>query len=331
MEENQIVIYTSPKGEVYIEARLKDDTVWLTQKQIAELFDVQVPAVSKHIQKILADRELKAGSTVSKMEIVQKEGARKVKRQSEVYNLDMVISVGYRINSVKATQFRVWATKTLKSYLVKGYAVNEKLLRTQREQLKEIKQTIIMISKKSEADLLSGREKDLLGIIAEYAKSWRILDEFDANRLQLGRLKNQVEYELEYSQSSELVDRMRVELFKSGIASELFGNEIDHKFKAIIGSINQTFDGEQLYPSIEEKASHLLYFVIKDHPFSDGNKRIGSLLFLHFLQRNDYLYRKTGELKINDNSVIALALLIALSNPKEKDDIVKLIINIIRD
>ncbi len=320
-----------PQGEVYIEARVKDESIWLSQKQIEDFFDVQVPAVSKHVKNILRTKELNSEATCSKMETVQKEGSREVKRITEVFNLDMIISVGYRVNSQKATQFRIWATKTLKSYLLKGYAINEKLLREQNKRLEEIKSTILMIGEKSNVEELIGKEKELLQIITEYAKSWRVLDEFDANSLEIAKLNHQIQYEFEYTRSKKLVEEMRQELSKFGIAGDLFGCEVGFKLKSVLGCINQTFDGQDLYPSVEEKAANLLYLTIKDHPFADGNKRIGSMLFLHFLNRNEFLYRANGELKLNDNSIIALALLVASSNPKEKDNIIKLIINILQD
>lgn len=328
MGENQLVIYTSPKGEIRIEARVKGESIWLSQKQIAELFNTDRTVITRHLRNIFKIGELSESEVCAKNAQMAPDGTKYV---TKYYNLDAIVSVGYRVNSQKATQFRIWATKTLRSYLVKGYAINEKLLLEQKRQLEDIKQTILMIGEKSSNEMMKGHEGDLLQVITEYAKSWRVLDQFDLGQLSISHLRKVVEYELEYKKSKHFILEMRREMVRSGLGNELFGQENGEKLKSILGSINQTYDGEDLYPSLEEKAAHLFYFAIKDHPFVDGNKRIGSMLFLYFLKRNDFLYRSDGEVKINDNSIIALALLVAASNPKEKDNIIRLIINLLQD
>ncbi|MCX6808874.1 MAG: virulence protein RhuM/Fic/DOC family protein [Candidatus Berkelbacteria bacterium] len=329
-KRGDIVIYRASAGNISIKAKLVGDTIWLSQKEIAELFDVNVPAVSKHLDNIYKSGELELGRTISKMETVRREGTRDVRRTIDFYNLDAVISVGYRVNSKKATDFRVWASRILKDYLTKGYVVDQKRLLENQKQLIEAQKLLLLIGEKSKFELLHGHELELLDLINEYAKSWRVLDDFDADKLEVKKLHKQVRFEISYDGSLELVGQMREQLAKLRVNVYLFGQEIGPKLKAIMGSINQTFDGSDLYKSVEEKAANLLYLVIKDHPFADGNKRIGAMLFVYFLENNDFLYRKSGEAKISDNTLIALALLVATSNPKEKDSLIKLIINLIQ-
>lgn len=247
----------------------------------------------------------------------------------ESYSLDAIISVGYRVNSKKATQFRVWATTTLRKYLVDGYIINQKRLAEQERKLLDIQRTVELIREKSKFRELEGHEKDLLDIVSEYTKSLVLLNKFDEDSLELGKVNRYIKYRFDADEyeavSLQIIKAMRRK-YKLG---ELFGAERGDKIRGIVGAISQTFDGQELYGSIEEKAAHLLYFVIKDHPYSDGNKRIGSMLFLYFLRRNNYLLKKSGEPKINDNAMVALALLIAVSNPAEKENVIKLIVNLI--
>lgn len=326
MDKNSITIYSSKNGEIKIEVALKDDTIWLSQKQMADLFEVGQPAIAKHLSNIFKSKELDKNSVHSIMEYT----ARDNKNYKTIfYNLDAIISVGYRVNSIKATQFRVWATKILKNYLAKGYAINEQRYRDQKNKLKEIKNLLLLIGEKSKSQIMLGHERDLISLISEYAKSWQLLEEFDKNDLKVGKLSKQVHFEISYDGAIEMVGKMKDQLQRIRLNVYLFGNEIGERLRSVIGAINQTFDGKDLYPSVEEKAAHLLYLIIKDHPFSDGNKRIGSMVFLYYLENNDYLMRNDGSPKVNDNTLVALALLVASSKPTEKENIIKLIINLL--
>lgn len=326
-KENKIIIYSAPDKGVEIEMKLDQETIWMTQKQIAGLFDVNIPAVNRHINNIINTAELDK-RVISKMEITAADGK---KYNTNFYNLDAIISVGYRVNSKKATEFRVWATTTLRKFLVDGYAINQKRLAEQEHKLLEIQKTVALIQEKSKHEELSGHERELLDIISEYTKSLVLLNKYDSNDLQIGKVNRYLKYQLTLDEYLEIKNSIREALIKRREVGELFGQERDGKMKAIAGAISQTFDGQELYDSIEEKAAHLLYFTIKDHPFHDGNKRLGSVFFIYFLSRNNYLYKSNGEAKINDNAMVALALLIAVSNPSEKDNIIKLIINLIRE
>jgi death-on-curing family protein len=292
---------------------------------MAEVFGTEVPAVNKHIKNILKDKELTPQATVSKMEIVQTEGKRKVSRIVEMYNLDMVISVGYRVNSTRATQFRQWATARLKDYLVKGYSFNQK-------RLDELGKMVQLIEQSGKTDTLQLQEaKGLLDILSHYTKSFVLLYQYDSHTLPTGKLKENITYEIQYDEAIAAIAQLKNQLMAKKEATDLFGKEKDNGFKSSLQSIIQTFDGQYLYPSIEEQAAHLLYFVIKNHSFNDGNKRIGAFLFIWFLDKNKHRFKKSGELKINDNALTAIALLVAQSAPDEKDLMIRLIINLIKD
>lgn len=329
--KNQIAIYKSGNKKVEINVDINRDTVWLTQKQMSQLFDKTVPTINEHIKNVYKEKELNLKSTIRKFRIVEKEGNRQVAREIDHYNLDVVISVGYRVKSIRGTQFRIWATKTLKQYLVKGYVLNKKRLTEQQKYLKNLSDSVEIIRSKIKSPMLAGQEEELLGIVKKYIDSIKLLKRYDDRDLETKNLSTKTSFELEYDKVIENVLRFRQELLKQKLASDLFGAENSTKLRGLIGAINQTFDGKDLYPSIEEKAANLLYFVIKDHPFVDGNKRIGSTLFIYFLNKNRYLFKKNGEVKINDRALVALALLVAVSDPKEKETIVKLIINLIKD
>jgi death-on-curing family protein len=332
MKNKEIIIYKDKSGKISLDVKLKKETIWLTQKQIAILFDVNIPAISKHIKNIYKEKELDVKSTVSKMETVQVEGSRSIKRVIEMYNLDVTIAVGYRVNSKRATEFRIWATKTLKEHILKGYTINQKRIKElKNKQLEEFKEAVGLIKKTVETKRLSSDENEgLLRVITDYANTWATLQQYDKGKLQTKKTAK-VKNVLDYNVSCEAISRLKDSLIKKKEASDLFGRERDDTLKGVLGSINQSFGGKELYLSIEEKASHLIYFVIKNHPFIDGNKRIGSLLFILFLARNKYLFNKKGEKKFSDNALVALALLVAESDPKQKDIIIKLIINFIAD
>ena len=324
-EKNKIVIYSSPDREVEIQTEMHDDSIWMRQDQIAQLFGADRTVITRHLNNIFREGELDQKSNVQKMHIANSD------RPVKFYNLDAIISVGYRVNSKKATQFRVWATTTLRKYLVDGYSINQKRVAEQERKLLDIQRTVELIREKSKFRELEGHEKDLLDIVSEYTKSLVLLNKFDEETLTLGKVNRYLKYSFdadEYGNASRQIIKAMRKNYRLG---ELFGAERGDVIKGIIGAISQTFDGRELYESIEEKAAHLLYFVIKDHPYADGNKRIGSMLFIYFLRRNNHLLKRSGEPKINDNAMVALALLIAVSNPAEKENIIKLVVNLIKE
>jgi death-on-curing family protein len=328
--KGEIIIYKAKDGSQQLEVKLEQDTVWLSQKQIAVVFGTEVPAINKHIKNILKAGELKANTTISKMEIVQTEGKRKVARAVDLYNLDMIISVGYRVNSQKATRFRVWATEVLRNHLIKGYTLNEKRLQQVVQNMQQLEQAVKLIRQSGSSGKLSEVEaRGLLEIITNYTHSFILLNQFDSNSLPEEKLNENITYEIEYSEAVKAITELKKHLIKKKEASALFGSERDRGFESLLNSVVQTFGGEYLYKSIEEQAAHLLYFVIKNHPFTDGNKRIGAFLFVWFLEKNKHRFKKSGELKINDNALVALALLVAQSNPDDKDLMVSLVINLI--
>ena len=334
-EKFGLVIYKDKKGNVELKADLTKDTIWATLNQIAFLFGVQKAGVSKHIKHIFSSGELSENRTVSKMETVQIEGGREIERNIEFYNLDMILSIGYRVNSKQATEFRKWATKTLREYLVRGYVLNEqRLSESKQNSIKELEKTIGFIKDVVLRRQLGQSEMEsILGVIKDYAHSWSLLQKFDERDVSLakGKVKSKI---LVYEDIRNAIDLLKTDLMRKGEAGDLFGNERGGEFQGILKTIYQTFGGSDLYPSVEEKAAHLLYFVIKDHSFSDGNKRIGSFLFIHFLSIHKILIRKDGgergQRKINDNALVALALLIAESDPAEKEQIVALVTQLIK-
>ena len=328
--KGKIVIYQTSKKEVELRVRLEQETIWLNLNQIADLFDTDKSGISRHIKNIYQSEELKGSSTVAKIATVQIEGNREIKRDIEYYNLDVVLSVGYRVNSKRATQFRIWATKTLKDHLIKGYSINEKRLLEARGKFKELQTAITFLQEKSKKELLSGQAGEILNLLSGYAKTLKLLEEYDKGKLKAVKGKK-AKFVLKYADCQRIVKKIRKELIVKKEAADIFGRETRGAFEGIIKGLYQTFDRKELYPTIEKKASHLLYFIIKDHPFIDGNKRIASFLLVYFLDKNDYLYRENGEKKINDNALTALALLIAESNPNEKDILIKIIINMLSD
>ena len=325
---NNIVIYEN--GDVELKTTLKDDTVWLNQKQIAKLFEVNVSAISKHLNNIYNIKELDKKSTISKMEIVQKEGKRTVKRLITLYNLDIIISIGYRVNSKRATQFRIWATKILKEFMIKGYSLNQKKL--QEKKLDELEKTVLLIKQGLTNQNISLSEaKGFIEIVSSYAKSWALLQGYDEQTLEEKILTTKSKFILDYDEAKDAIAELKKSLMQKGEASELFGREKANEFKGNLLNIYQSYGGVDLIPSIEAKAANLIYYIIKGHPFSDGNKRIGAYLFVLFLHKNEILYKENGESKINDNALVSLALLIAQSLPEQKDIIIKLIINMLHD
>lgn len=330
IKKGEIIIYKSKEGPK-LEVRLEEDTVWLTQKQIAILFGTQRPAITKHLNNIFKSGELEEKVVSSILEHTTPHGAIKGKTQTKdvkFYNMDAIISVGYRINSQRATQFRIWATKTLKEHLIKGYTLNQKRLLQTQNTLKDLQETISLLREKSKHKLLAGQEQEILSLLSNYAKTLTLLEQYDKEKIALVK-KAKGKFILREDEAKKVIEKLKTELVAKKEAGVLFGVDSDSRLKGIIGNIYQTFGGKELYWGLEEKAAHLLYFIIKDHPFTDGNKRIASFLFVYFLDKNEYLYKPNGEKKINDNALTALALLIAVSDPNEKDKFIKLITNLL--
>jgi len=326
IQENKIEIYQTKDNKTEIEVKFESETFWLTQNQIANLFERDRSVITKHIKKVFDEGELEEICNVQKMHFANSD------KPTTLYSLDLIISVGYRVNSKQGTQFRIWATERLKNYLTQGFAINEKRVSEYKKNLVELQKTIKLIQNSISSKELSNFEsKGFLDIITNYTHSFVLLNQFDSNSLHLQKLDKNITYEIAYFEACEAITELKKQLIKKKEATELFGNQKDQSFAGILGNITQSFGGEYLYKTIEEQAAHLLYFTIKNHPFSDGNKRIGAFLFIWFLEKNQHSLKKSGELKINDNGLVALALLVAASNPKEKELMVKLIINLINE
>jgi prophage maintenance system killer protein/prophage antirepressor-like protein len=319
---NQIIIYQTEDGQTQVDVRLENETVWLTQKQIAELFGTKRPAITKHLKNIYTSEELDENSTCSILEHMGNDG--KQTYSTKYYNLDVILSVGYRVNSKNATRFRQWANKVLKQYLIKGYAVNERM---RKEQIGELRQLVGMLGRTIQNQpLLSNDETNaLFEVVTDYTYALDTLDNYDYERLTINKTTKEEPFHATYENAMEAINGLR-EKFGGSV---LFGNEKDDSFKSSIGQIYQTFGGEELYPSVEEKAAMLLYLVTKNHSFSDGNKRIAATLFLWFLNGNHILYHPDGTKRIADSTLVALTLMIAESRTEEKDVMVKVVVNLI--
>ena len=312
---NQIEIY-----QTEIQVRLDNETVWLSQKQMAMLFDCSTDNISLHLKNIFKTKELNPDSVTEEFSVTATDGK---KYKTKHYDLDTIISLGYRINSQRATQFRQWATQRLKDYLVKGYTINQK-------RLDELGKMVQLIERSGNKENLQITEaKGLLEILSNYTTSFVLLNQYDSHSLLTEKLNENITYEIKYEEADEAITELKKQLIAKKEATQLFGNQKDDSFKGLLGNIVQTFGGEYLYKSIEEQAAHLLYFVIKNHPFSDGNKRIGAFMFIWFLEKNKHRFKKDGEVKINDNGLVALALLVAQSDPNDKELMIELIINLI--
>ena len=324
METQQIVIYQTEDGHTQIDVRLENETVWLTQAQMVELFQTTKQNVSLHVGNIYKEGELEQESTVKEYLTIQKEGQRDVARQVKYYNLDVIISVGYRVKSKRGTAFRIWARKILKDYLVKGYAVNDRI---RKEQIGELRQLVQVVGRtiKNQEIPDNAESQDLLNVVVDYSYALDTLDNYDYERLTIDKTTKKEAFHATYENAMQEINKLR-EKFGGSV---LFGNEKDDSFKSCIGQIYQTFGGEELYPSVEEKAAMLLYLVTKNHSFSDGNKRIAATLFLWFLNNNGILYREDGSKRLADNTLVALTLMIAESRTGEKDVMVKVVVNLI--
>jgi len=319
----EIVIYQTKDGKTSIDVKLENETVWLNQAQMAELFQTDRTSIVKHVNNIYKSEELEKDSTCAKIAQVQMEGNRTIKRHIIYYNLDMIISVGYRVNSMRGTQFRIWANKILKDYLIKGYAINQQV---KAAQLEDLKSTVRLLSNVIEHKQLTLDEANgLLRVITDYTYGLDTLDKYDYQQLEVDSTTPTEEFRATYEEAMEAIHLLQ-EKFGS---SDLFGNEKDQSFKSSVNTIYQTFGGEELYPSVEEKAAMLFYLVVKNHSFSDGNKRIAAFLFLWFLEKNGILYKSDGSKLIGNNTLVALTLMIAESRTEEKDVMVKVVINLI--
>ena len=323
MNATDLVVFR-PKGEkMTLEVQLKEETVWLTQAQMAALFMTERSVITKHIGNILQSKELMKNSVCAFFAHPAEDG--KIYK-TQFYNLDMIISVGYRVNSKRGTQFRIWATNILKQHLVQGYTINEKRLKEQTENVKTLQRTVEMLANVSQRKALTSDEaQGLFEVIRDYSYGLDVLDDYDHGRIQIKSATAKECYRLTYDEGIRLIQQMRQ---KFG-GSSLFGHEKDESFKSALGAIYQTFGGKDLYPSIEEKAANLLYLVVKNHSFSDGNKRIAAALFVYFLDRNKILYKVDGSKRIADNALVAITLMIAESQPKEKSIITALVVNLI--
>ncbi len=326
MNTKAIEIFKSDDGTTEIEVQIERDTVWLDQYQISELFLTDRTSIGRHISKIYKTNELNEDSTSAKIAQVRTEGNRTVERQIGIYNLDVILSIGYKVHSERGRQFRVWANKILGNYLVKGYALNERKLKEQNESLKKLQESVKILGKVLEFKALTNDESvGLLRIISDYAYALDILDRYDYQNLEIKDTSGKETYQLTYEEAMA-----QIKLAKQTHAnSELFGHEKDGSFKSSVSTIYQTFGGKDLYPSIEEKAANLLYFITKNHSFSDGNKRIAAFLFLYFLEKNGILYDENSNKRIADNTLVALTLMIAVSKPEEKEIMTKVIVSLI--
>ena len=324
MEDNKIIIYQTEDGQTQIDVRLENDTVWLTQAQMAELFQTDRTSIVRHINNIYKVNELERSSTCAKIAQVQTEGRRQVRRVIPYFNLDMIISVGYRVNSKRGIKFRQWANRVIKDYLIKGYAINEQL---RHEPLGELRQLVGMLGRtiQSQPLLSTDESQALFDVVTDYTYALDTLDNYDYQRLTIEKTTQEERFHATYENAMREINALR----KKFGGSTLFGNEKDDSFHSSIGQIYQTFGGVELYPSVEEKAAMLLYLVTKNHSFSDGNKRIAATLFLWFLNNNGILYNKDGSKRIADNTLVALTLMIAESRTEEKDVMVKVVVNLI--
>lgn len=332
IKNSEVVIFKPKSGQTEFQVVLdgEHDTVWATEQQIMELFGKARRTIGQHINNIYKEGELDKQSTWREFRQVQKEGDREVTRTISIYNLDVIISVGYRVKSQVGTEFRKWATQKLKEYLLKGYSINQVLLKKEKNKVESLQKELDTLN-----DVIFETQKTLtdglLSIISHYSKSFELLDKYDKDNLSSEHLNKDVIYVINYKDVKKAIQRLKSDLIEKGEASELFGNEKDDSFKGILGSVSQTVFGELAYPTIEEQAVQLLYSIIKGHPFSDGNKRIGSFIFVWFLELNNHHLNENGERKINNNTLVTLALAVAQSLPEQRETIQKLIMNLIKN
>ncbi|HZM00337.1 MAG TPA: virulence protein RhuM/Fic/DOC family protein [Planctomycetota bacterium] len=326
----EVLVYSAPDGSVRVDVRLERETVWLSQRQMAELLGTTSDNVGLHLKGIFDEGELVTAATTEDFSVVQVEGRRRVRRQVKHYNLDAIISVGYRVNSRRGTQFRIWATRTLREHLLAGYTLNER--RLAERGLGEIEQAVDLLSRTLTSHaLVTDEGRAVLDVVQRYTRAWRLLLEYDEDRLAATPAQPVSPATLSLSAARTAIAGLRDSITTRGEAGPLFGQERGEALAGLLGAIEQTFDGKALYPNAQTRAAHLLYFAIKDHPFSDGNKRIGTLLFLDYLRRNRLLLRGDGSPRLADNAMVALALLIAESGPSQKDLMIRLVLNLLGD
>jgi prophage maintenance system killer protein len=320
-----VALYKSDDGVVRLDVRLDGETAWLNQAQMAELFGRERSVVTKHVANVFREGELPKKSNVQNLHIASSD------RPVALYSLDVVISVGYRVKSARGTQFRIWATRTLRDHLLRGYTLNESRLR--EKGFGEIEQAVGLMARTLERHaLVTDEGRAVLDVVQRYARAWRLLLEYDEQRLaEKPKQPRAPKRKLGIREAREVVASLRQQLAASGQASDLFGRERGDQLEALLGAVEQTFGGEPLYPSAQARAAHVLYFVIKDHPFSDGNKRIGTLLFLDYLRRNGLLLGENGRPRFADNALVALALLVAESEPSQKELMIRLILSLLEE
>ena len=320
-EQGELILYQSDDGHTRVEVELKDETVWLSQAQMTELFSRNKRTISEHIRNVFKEGELKEKTVVRKFRTTALDGK---SYQTNYYNLDVIISVGYRIKSQHGTRFRIWATSILKDHLVQGYTLNQK--RLAENGLGEVKQVLELLANTLENhNLVSDEGRAVLSIVSGYARTWQLLWQYDEDSLAIPKNEEKLSKVLELSRTRQAISSLKQKLLIKDEATEIFGQERGEGLTGILGAIQQTFGGQDLYPSFEEKAANLLYFIIKDHPFVDGNKRIGSFLFLLFLRLN------RDVLNFDNKALVALTLLIASSDPAQKDLLIRLVINLLVD
>lgn len=323
MDRGEVIIYQSSDGQTELDVRLEGDSVWLSQAQIAQLLQVRPQNITMHIRNLYREGELMQESTCKDFLQVQNEGGRLIKRKIKFYNLDVIISVGYRVKSLRGTQFRIWANRVLKEYLIQGYAINRN---AKSEQLDELKRTIAVMSNVLASKSVSKDEAvGLLKVISDFAYGLDTLDRYDYQKLTISDVTTEETFKATYENAMEALQELKSQYG----ASDLFAREKDASFRSTMGAIYQTFEGCDLYPSVEEKAANLLYLTTKNHSFSDGNKRIAAFLFLWFMERNGILYREDGSRLIDNNTLVALTLMIAESRTEEKDIMTKVVVNLI--
>lgn len=327
LNENKIAIYQTKDGQLSVNVKIENETVWLTQSQMAVLFQKDRTVITRHINNIFKEGELEKQMVSANFAHTTPHGAIKGKTQEKevtLYNLDVIISVGYRVKSQQGTQFRIWANSVLKDYLVKGYAVNNKIVKQQYNELRNLVQVLGRTVKNQEA-LTDAQSRSLLNVVVDYSYALDTLDKYDYQQFEVSQTTNEEKFHATYENAMAAIRSLKEKFGKS----DLFANEKDDSFKSSIGQIYQTFDGKDLYPSVEEKAAMLLYLVTKNHSFSDGNKRIAATLFLWFMDKNYILYNPDGSKRLADNTLVALTLMIAESRTEEKDIMVKVIVNLI--
>lgn len=323
----EVLVYEAPDGGMRVEVKLDRDTVWLTQRQMADLFDTSTDNVGLHLKNIFADRELEEAATTEDFSVVQTEGKRRVRRQVKHYNLDAIISVGYRVNSRRGVRFRQWATGVLRDHLVRGYTIHRQRF---EHNARELEAALALVRKAAATDALSmDQGRGLVDVIARYTQTFLLLQRYDEGLLvepkgTAGGVLPPV------AEARAAIASLKRDLLARGEATDLFGREREEGLAALLGNLDQSAFGEPAYPTVESKAAHLLYFVIKNHPFADGNKRIGSFLFVELLHRNGRLMRN-GEAVINDVGLAALALLVAESAPKDKELMIRLVMNMLAE